>query len=358
MSNIAQAEQRLKKLMEVVVQQGASDLHISVARHPTLRVDGKLSAIDNESVITKKDAETFAQALTNENQQKILEEEYQVDFTYEIKDKVRFRINIYHEMGNISIAMRLISSKIRTIEELNLPQTLHKMLKHTQGLILVVGPTGSGKSTTLASMIDEINHNRTEHIITIEDPIEYVYEQDRSIVDQREVYHDVKSFKDGLRAAFREDVNVLMVGEMRDLETIETTVTAAETGHLVMATLHTNDSSQTIDRIIDIFPATQQQQIRSQLANVLIGVISQRLIPQVGGGRIPAVELLLNNDAVGNLIREGQIHQIVNTLDTSVEEGMVSINRSLAELVKQEQITLENAEAYATDKQTLHLLLR
>ena len=216
----------------------------------------------------------------------------------------------------------------------------------------------SGKSTTLAALVDEINHTRTEHIITIEDPIEYVYQQDRSIINQREIYKDVRSFRDGLRAAFREDVDVLLVGEMRDAETIATTITAAETGHLVMATLHTNDSSQTVDRIIDIFPASQQQQIRSQLANILVAVVSQRLIPRIGGGRIPAVEVLLNNDAVSNLIREGQIHQIVNVLDTSLEEGMISINRSLAELVKEEQITLENAEAYASDKHTLHILLR
>jgi len=358
MSNIVRIEQRIKKLMETVVQQGASDLHLSVARHPTLRIDGKLVPLTNEKIVTREDAQSFADAVLNEKQKAILEKNFQVDFTSEIKDKVRFRINAFYESGNIGIAMRLIPYKIKTIEELGLPQTLHKLIQSTQGLILVVGPTGSGKSTTLASMVDEINHTRTEHIITIEDPIEYVYEQDRCIINQREINQDVSSFKNGLRGAFREDVDVLLVGEMRDYETIETTVTAAETGHLVMATLHTNDSSQTIDRIIDIFPAVQQQQIRSQLANVLLAVVSQRLIPRVGGGRVPAVELLLNNDAVGNLIREGQVHQIVNTLDTSIEEGMVSINRALAELVKQEQITLENAEAYASDKQTLHLLLR
>lgn len=358
MANVVRVEQELKKLLEVVVQQGASDLHLSVARYPTIRVDGSLIPLTNERVLTKEDLVNLCQALLNEEQLKILYRDFQIDFTYELEGKVRFRVNVFYETGNLAAALRLIPSKIRTIEELNLPSILHRAIRQTQGLILLVGPTGSGKSTTLAALVDEINHTREEHIITIEDPIEYVYRQDRCIINQREVYRDVKSFADGLRGAFREDVDVLLVGEMRDLETIATTVTAAETGHLIMATLHTNDSAQTIDRIIDIFPASQQQQIRSQLANVLVAVVSQRLIPRIGGGRAPAVEVLLNNDAVGNLIREGQIHQIVNVLDTSLEEGMISINRSLADLVKEEQITIESAEAYATDKQTLHILLR
>lgn len=358
MANVVRVEQELKRLLEVVVQQGASDLHLSVARYPTIRVDGSLISLTNERILTKDDLINFCQTLLNENQLKILAQELQIDFTYELEEKARFRVNVFHETGSLAAALRLIPSKIRTIEELGLPPVLHQIIRHTQGLILLVGPTGSGKSTTLAALVDEINHTREEHIITIEDPIEYIYRQDRSIINQREVYRDVKSFANGLRGAFREDVDVLLVGEMRDLDTIATTVTAAETGHLIMATLHTNDSAQTIDRVIDIFPASQQQQIRSQLANVLVAVISQRLIPRVGGGRVPAVEVLLNNDAVSNLIREGQIHQIVNVLDTSLEEGMTSINRSLADLVKEEQITIESAEAYSTDKQTLHILLR
>ena len=358
MPSTIQAEQQLKRLMETVVQQGASDLHLSVARCPTIRVDGELIPLTNESVLTRKDVLELSSAMLNKEQFELLNKNLQLDFTYEFEDKLRFRVNIFYETGNLAAALRLIPSKIRTIEELGLPAILHQTIKNTQGLILLVGPTGSGKSTSLAAMVDEINNTRTEHVITIEDPIEYVYKQDRCIINQREVYKDVNSFADGLRGAFREDVDVLMVGEMRDLETIATTVTAAETGHLILATLHTNDSAQTIDRIIDIFPASQQQQIRSQLANILLGVVSQRLIPRIGGGRIPAVEVLLNNDAVSNLIREGQIHQIVNVLDTSLEEGMVSMNRSLAELVKEEQITIERAEAYATDKQTLQILLR
>lgn len=358
MPNVIRAEQELKKLMETVVQQGASDLHLSVARYPTIRVDGTLYPLASERVLTREDLTNYCDALLNNQQKEILSKDFQLDFTYELEGKVRFRINIFYETGNLAAALRLIPFKIKTIEELGLPPILHQTLHQTQGLILLVGPTGSGKSTTLAALVDEINHTRTEHVITIEDPIEYVYRQDRCIINQREIYRDVKSFAAGLRGAFREDVDVLLVGEMRDLETVSTTVTAAETGHLIMATLHTNDSAQTIDRIIDIFPASQQQQIRSQLANILVAVVSQRLIPRIGGGRIPAVEVLLNNDAVGNLIREGQIHQIVNVLDTSLEEGMISINRSLAELVKEEQITIEDAEAYATDKETLHLLLR
>ncbi len=358
MSNLIRSEQQLRKLMEMVVQQGSSDLHLSVGRYPTLRIDGDLVPLTSEGVLNQGNLIEFCDVLINENQKLILEKDLQIDFTYEIEGKMRFRVNIFHEMGNLAVALRLIPYKIRTLEELGLPQILHSVIQKTQGLILLVGPTGAGKSTSMAAMIDEINHTRAEHIITIEDPIEYIYQQDRSIINQREVYKDVRSFHEGLRAAFREDVDVLMVGEMRDLQTIATTVTAAETGHLVLATLHTNDSSQTIDRIIDIFPAGQQQQIRSQLANILVAVISQRLIPRIGGGRVPAIEVLLNNDAVANLIREGQIHQIVNVLDTSLEEGMISINRSLAELVKDEQISIENAEAYASDKQTLHIFLR
>lgn len=358
MPSTIQAEQQLKRLMETVVQQGSSDLHLSVARCPTIRVDGDLIPLTNEAVLTRKDVAELCYSMLNKDQQEILNKDLQIDFTYELEDKMRFRVNIFYETGNLAAALRLIPFKIRTIEELGLPTIIHQTIKNTQGLVLLVGPTGSGKSTSLAAMIDEINHTRTEHIITIEDPIEYVYKQDRCIINQREVYKDVPSFADGLRGSFREDVDVLMVGEMRDLETIATTVTAAETGHLVLATLHTNDSAQTIDRIIDIFPASQQQQIRSQLANILLAVVSQRLIPRIGGGRVPAVEVLLNNDAVGNLIREGQIHQIINVLDTSLEEGMVSMNRSLAELVKEEQITIERAEAYASDKQTLQILLR
>lgn len=358
MPSIIRSEQQLKKLMETVVQQGASDLHLSVARYPTIRVDGALIPLTNEAVLTKNDVLELCTALLNKEQMEILQRDLQIDFTYELEGKMRFRVNVFFETGNLAAALRLIPYKIRTIEELGLPAILHQAIRNTQGLILLVGPTGSGKSTSLAAMVDEINHTRTEHIITVEDPIEYIYQQDRCIINQREVYKDVRTFSDGLRGAFREDVDVLLVGEMRDLDTIATTITAAETGHLVMATLHTNDSAQTIDRIIDIFPASQQQQIRSQLSNILVGVISQRLIPRIGGGRVPAVEVLLNNDAVSNLIREGQIHQIVNVLDTSLEEGMISINRSLAELVKEEQITIDSAEAFATDKQTMHILLR
>ncbi len=358
MGNFIRSEQQLKKLMEMVVQQGSSDLHLSVGRYPTLRIDGDLVPLTSEGVLTQKDLTEFCDVLTNDNQKVVLNKDWQLDFTYEVEGKMRFRVNIFYEMGNLAVAFRLIPFKIRTLEELGLPSVLHSIIQKSQGLILLVGPTGSGKSTSMAAMIDEINHTRAEHIITIEDPIEYIYQQDRSIINQREVYKDVRSFHDGLRAAFREDVDVLMVGEMRDLQTIATTVTAAETGHLVIATLHTNDSSQTIDRIIDIFPAGQQQQIRSQLANILVAVVSQRLIPRIGGGRVPAIEVLINNDAISNLIREGQIHQIVNVLDTSLEDGMISINRSLAELVKEEQISIENAEAYASDKQTLHIFLR
>jgi twitching motility protein PilT len=235
---------------------------------------------------------------------------------------------------------------------------LHEFTRLSQGLVLFVGPTGHGKSTSMASLIDEINHNRAEHIVTIEDPIEYIFQQDLSIINQREIGEDAVSFHQGLRSAFRQDIDVVLVGEMRDAETIATAITAAETGHLIFSTLHTNDAGQTIDRIIDVFPGNQQNQIRSQLSSVLSGIISQRLLPKVGGGRIPAVEVLLKNDAVESMIRDNQTHQVVNVLETNVETGMQSINRSLALLIKQGQITLEDAERYATDRDMLHMLIR
>ncbi|MBD3244572.1 MAG: PilT/PilU family type 4a pilus ATPase [Candidatus Moranbacteria bacterium] len=348
----------MKKLLETVVQQGASDLHLSVGKPPILRVDGALAPLAGENILDKKTCAELLFSIMNDIQKKMLEQQYSVDFSFELEGKARFRVNVYRQLGVLSGAFRLINSDIKTIEDLGLPVTLREFTKLSQGMVLFVGPTGHGKSTSMAALLNEINQKRAEHIVTIEDPIEYVYKQDLSIINQREIGQDAKSFKTGLRAAFRQDIDVILVGEMRDAETISTAITAAETGHLIFSTLHTNDAGQTIDRIIDVFPGNQQNQIRSQLSSVLSGIVSQRLLPKIGGGRVPAVEVLLKNDAVESMIREGQTHQVINVMETNVESGMQSINRALAVLVKEGKVTLEDAERYATDRDMLHMLIR
>jgi twitching motility protein PilT len=254
--------------------------------------------------------------------------------------------------------MRLIPHEIRSLDELNMPSALYDFTKYTQGLVLVVGPVGHGKSTTLAALINEINHTQEKHIVTIEDPIEYIYEQDKCIINQREVFQDSKSFQTALKAVFREDANVVLVGELRDLESISIAMTGAETGHLIFATLHTNDSSQTIDRIIDVFPSHQQNQVRAQLANTLLGVISQRLVPQVDGGRIPAVEIMIKNHAIENLIREGKAYQIDNSIETSSDQGMITMDKSLAELTRRGVISVDTALSFVKEKNNFQSLLR
>lgn len=350
-------EQKIKSLLRLVSQQGASDLHLVVGRYPTLRLDGKLYPLTQESMLTMEDTQALSDVLLTEENKKKLTDDGQVDFSYNFEEKARFRTNVFFQKGNISVAMRLVAGKIRSLEELNLPPILYDFTRQTQGLLLVTGPVGHGKSTTLSAMVDFINHNADKHIITIEDPIEYVYEQDRCIINQREVGRDTKSFEDGLRSVFREDANVVLLGELRDLETISTAITAAETGHLILATLHTNDSAQTIDRVIDVFPAHQQNQVRSQLASVLLGVISQRLIPRVGGGRIPAVEMMINNHAVENLIRENKTYQIDSVIETSLREGMISLDRSLADLVQRGLVTVDDAFIYARNSDYLQMIL-
>lgn len=343
-------EQKIKNFLRLVAQQNASDLHLAVGRYPTLRIDGKLCPLSQEKVLTDKDTKSFSDIILNESNKKKFLEKGQVDFSYNFEDKARFRTNVFFQRGYVSITMRFITSRVRTLEELNLPSVLYDFTKFTKGLVLVTGPIGHGKSTTLAALIDYINRNEDRHIVTIEDPIEYVYEQDRCIVNQREVGQDTRSFKEALRAVFREDVNVLLIGEMRDLDTISTTITAAETGHLIFATLHTNDSAQTVDRIVDIFPSHQQNQIRSQLASVLLGVVSQRLMPKIGGDRVPALEIMIKNCAIENLIRENKSYQIDNVIETGLKEGMVSMDKSLASLVKKGLITVEDAFNNAKNK--------
>ena len=348
----------LKKLLDVVVNQEASDLDISVGHAPNIRITGQLVPLSQEKIISEKDAEGLAFSMMSEPQRKKFLEEKEADFSYQHEDKGRFRVNIYFQRGYISLALRFIPSKIRTIEELNLPPILHDFVSRPQGLILVTGATSQGKSTTLAAMIDEINHTRAVHIITIEDPIEYTYPIDRAIVDQREVVIDTLNFNNALRASLRQNPDVIMVGEMRDLETISTTITAAETGHLVFATLHTNSAAQTIHRIVDVFPGDQQDQIRFQLSSSLLGIVSQRLIPRIKGGFIPVCEVLICNNAVSTLIRENKTHEIPAVIETSAKEGMISLNRAMIDLVRKKEISLKNAMDYALDPSEVKNLLR
>ncbi|MFH1968214.1 MAG: type IV pilus twitching motility protein PilT [bacterium] len=348
----------LKKLLDITIEQEASDLDISVGHAPNIRITGQLVPLSREKAITAKESEGIAYAMMSEFQQKRLLSEKEVDFSYQHESKGRFRVNIYFQRGNISIASRFIPSKIRTVEELNLPPILHDFASRPQGLVLVTGATSQGKSTTMAALIDEINHTRAVHIITIEDPIEYTYPIDRAIVDQREVGIDTLSFANALRSSLRQNPDVLMVGEMRDLETISTTITAAETGHLVFATLHTNSAAQTIHRIVDVFPAEQQGQIRFQLSSSLLGIVSQRLIPRIQGGFIPVCEVMICNNAVSTLIRENKIHEIPAVIETSAKEGMISLSRAMVDLVRKKEISLKNATDYASDPGGVKDLLR
>ena len=308
-------------------------------------------------MLTKEDAEGLALELLTPAQRETFLKNRQIDLSYNFEDKARFRVNVYFQRDFVAAALRLIPSRIRTIEELNMPPILHDFARLRQGFVLVVGPAGHGKSTTLAAILDEVNHKRSNHIITIEDPIEYMFSQDRCIISQREVGSDVISFQDGLRSILRQDPDVIMIGEIRDPDTMSTAMTAAETGHLVFATLHTNSASQTIDRIIDGFPPNQQGQVISQLASVLVGTVSQRLVPKLGGGRIPAVEIMILNSAIRNLIRERKIYQIDLVIETSMQEGMLSLNRSLVGLIKQQQVSLEQAKAYSLNPAELQILL-
>lgn len=355
--NSAHSEQQLKNLLRLVAQQNGSDLHLVVGRYPTVRIDGKLYPLTQEAMLDAEATKALADVLMSENKKKELIDNGSADFSYNFENKARFRVNVFFQQGSVSVAMRLITDKIRTLDEINMPAMLYDLMHRGQGLILVTGPVGQGKSTTLAAMLDYVNHNYDKHIITVEDPIEYIYKADRCIINQREIGQDAKDFPSALKAIFREDANVVLIGEMRDLETISTAMTAAETGHLILGTLHTNDSAQTVDRIIDVFPAHQQNQIRSQLANVLLAVISQRLIPQIGGGRIPAVEIMIKNHAVENLIRENKTYQIDSVIETSLKEGMISLDKSLANLIQRGIISADDAFVHTKNKDYLKMLI-
>ncbi len=334
-------------ILTMLIDQNGSDVHIITGSQPTLRVDGVLKPIDGSPVLNQEMAEALILPLMTAEQKDYVKVNQEIDFGYQFQDRGRFRTNVYHQKNNIAAALRLIPAKVKTIDELQLPSVFHDFVKYRQGLVLVTGPTGEGKSTTLAAVIEEINSTRGEHILTIEDPIEFVYQPKKSIISQREVNHDTHGWDIALRSALREDPDVVLVGEMRDFETIAAAITTAETGHLVFATLHTATAAQTIDRIIDVFPAHQQSQIRQQLAGTLVAVVSQRLVPLTQQGRIAAFEIMMANSAVKNLIREAKTHQIDNVIQTSAEAGMMLIETHLSQLVQRGAITAEIARAYS-----------
>ncbi|MFA6278559.1 MAG: PilT/PilU family type 4a pilus ATPase [Candidatus Paceibacterota bacterium] len=346
------ANARLGELLDRVVAEGGSDLHVYAGGPPMIRVAGTLVPLTKYPAITGEEAETMLKSIVPEHRWNIFKESQSIDLSYEHKKDARFRVNGYCAQGVTAIALRLIPHIAQTFAELNLPSILEVFTQRKQGFFIVVGPVGHGKSTTLAAMLNRINDSRAEHILTIEDPIEYVFTPNKSLIHQREVHIDTPDFHAALQNSFREDMDVIMVGEMRDHETISAAVTAAETGHLVFSTLHTNNAAQTIDRIIDMFPPEQQAQVRVQLAGSLAGIFSQRLIPRVSGGLIPAYELLINNNAISTLIRDGLTHEISAVVQTSSQEGMIDLDRSLAELVHRGEVTIEHAYEHTMDPKT------
>lgn len=349
---------RIELLLQEVINQHASDLHIQVGLPPMLRVDGALAPIANTPTLTSEMTEKLIFSILDPDQQQILLKDKEFDFSFSFGNLGRFRVNAFHERGNLAAAFRLIPNEMPTIEELGLPSIVSSFADYPRGLVLVTGPTGSGKSTTLAALIDKINTEKAEHIITIEDPIEFTHKSKRSVVVQREVHYDTYSFNAALRSALREDPDIVLIGEMRDLETISAAVTIAETGHLVFATLHTNSASQSIDRMVNVFPPHQQPQIKAQLGNILQAICSQRLIPAIGGGRVVAAEILVANAAVRNIIRESKTHQLDAVIQTSAREGMQSMDRTLAELVHSGQITFDEARNYAVDLEEFERMMR
>ena len=353
-----QGQPRVEVLLEEVVKKKASDLHLQVGLPPMLRVDGALAPISGADVLTEETIEVLIFAILDEDQKQILLKDKEFDFSFAFGDLGRFRVNAFHERGNLAAALRLIPNEILTIEQLGLPPIVNKFADYPRGLVLVTGPTGSGKSTTLAAMIHKINNERAAHIITIEDPIEYTHSSKQSVIVQREVHYDTYSFNAALRSALREDPDIVLIGEMRDLETIASAITIAETGHLVLATLHTNSAAQSIDRMVDVFPPHQQPQIRAQLSNILMAICSQRLIPAIGGGRVAAAEILVATAAVRNIIREGKTHQLEAVIQTGGEYGMQSMDKTLVGLVHNGVITYDEARNYAVDLDEIDKLMR
>ncbi|HRX43693.1 MAG TPA: type IV pilus twitching motility protein PilT [Candidatus Dojkabacteria bacterium] len=346
-------------MLRYAIEHNASDLHITAGYPPIVRIDGELMEI-SESIITPEEAEEIILPVLSEEKRELLEVNREVDLAYYHEGDLpsRFRINAYYTMKNMAAAFRLIPSRVRTLDELFLPNIYHELAKLKQGFILVTGPTGHGKSTTLAAILEEINTTRFAHIVTIEDPIEYVFEGKKSLIDQREMNDDTHSWPIALRSALRQDPDVILVGEMRDYETIASAITLAETGHLVFATLHTNSAAQTVDRMIDVFPHNQQAQIRLQLSNILEAIVAQRLIPMDKGGRRAVCEIMIANPAVRNMIREGKSHQIDNVIRTSSDIGMVSLERSLVGLVREGVISVQKAQEYAVFPEEVLRLLK
>jgi len=353
-----QNELKIENLLDEVLKRNASDLHLQVGLPPMLRIDGALKPVSGAEALVEETLENLVFSLLDKDQKEILLRGKEFDFSFAFGDLGRFRVNAFHERGNIAAALRLIPSKILSVEELGLPNVINKFVNYPRGLVLVTGPTGSGKSTTLASIIHKINQERSAHIITIEDPIEYAHKSIKSLVVQREVHYDTFSFSSALRSSLRQDPDIVLIGEMRDLETIAAAITIAETGHLVFATLHTNSASQSIDRMIDVFPPHQQPQIRAQLSNILMAIVSQRLVPRIGGGRVAAAEILLANPAVRNVIREGKSNQLDIIIQTSAESGMQTMDKTLVNLIHAGTITYEEARNYAVDLEELDRLMR
>ncbi|MDR0887096.1 MAG: type IV pilus twitching motility protein PilT [Candidatus Nomurabacteria bacterium] len=348
---------KIEQLLEETVRRNASDLHLQVGLQPYLRVDGVLAPVAGSPILDEPNMERIVYALLDSEQQQILLKDKEYDFSFSFGEIARFRVNAFRERGSLAAAFRLIPNRIPTLDELDLPSVVTGFSKYPRGLVLVTGPTGSGKSTTLAALIDRINAERAEHILTVEDPIEFMHKSKRSVVVQREVHYDTFSFSAALRSALRQDPDVVLIGEMRDLETMQAAITIAETGHLVFATLHTNSAAQSIDRIIDVFPAHQQPQIRSQLANILMAVCSQRLLPKISGGRTIATEILVANSAMRNIIREGKTNQLDAVIQTGIDQGMHSMDKSLAGLVQKGKVTLDDARAIANNAITFDQLV-
>ena len=340
---------KIETLLEACIKHGASDLHIQVGLPPILRIDGSLVPIPNTPILTTEIVDTLIFSTLDSMQRETLAKDKEFDYSFAFGGIARFRVNAFNEKGHLAAAFRLIPTKMPTIEELGMPQVISGFADYPRGLVLVTGPTGSGKSTTLAAIINKINSEKSVHILTIEDPIEFTHKSKRSLVAQREVHYDTYSFSRALKSALREDPDVVLLGEMRDLETISAAITIAETGHLVFATLHTNSAAQSVDRMIDVFPAEQQPQIRSQLAGILMAVCSQRLVPAIGGGRVCAAEIMVANTAIRSIIREGKTHQLDTAIQTGASEGMQTMDRTLAKLVQQGTVTYDSAREYAVD---------
>jgi twitching motility protein PilT len=353
-----QPELRIELLLEDVIRKRASDLHIQIGLPPMLRIDGSLVAIPGFNPLSTEEVEKLVFAILDEDQQQILLKDKEFDFSFAFGDLGRFRVNAFHERGNLAAALRLIPNEIKTITELGMPNIVNNFAAYPRGLVLVTGPTGSGKSTTLAALVDKINTEKSHHIITIEDPIEFTHKSKKSVVVQREVHYDTYSFSAALRSSLRQDPDVVLIGEMRDLETISAAITIAETGHLVFATLHTNSAAQSIDRMVDVFPPHQQPQIRAQLANILMAICSQRLVPSIGGGRVVASEILVATPAVRNIIREGKSHQLDAVIQTGADQGMQSMDKTLVGLVQAGTITIDEARNYAVDLTEFERMMR